>query len=226
MVDLNNQPLEIPATISETIYKYLKKAILEGELKPGQRLQEKEIAGLYHMSTTPVREAFRRLAAEKFLTIDARKGVVVTPVSMEDIRDLFEVLIILDVYAAKRALPAISPGALEQLKHMTLKMGESYRKKQLVSYIRENLEIHFKIWEECGNRFLRQTLRDSGERFAFYSHQFFLLIPEPDAYLEKSFQEHLDLIEALENKDQAKIERTLTSHWGTGYLGEHNGEGR
>jgi DNA-binding GntR family transcriptional regulator len=213
MVDLDNKPLEIPATISETIYKYLKKAILEGELKPGQRIQEKEIAGLYHMSATPVREAFRRLAAKKFLTIDARKGVIVTPVSMEDILDLFEVVTILDVYAMKKALAAISPGSLEQLKQMTLRMGDSYRKRQLVSYIKENVEIHFKIWEECENRFLRQTLRDSGEKFAFYSHQFYLLVPDPDACLEKSYQDHLDIVEALENKDQTKLERILTSHW-------------
>jgi DNA-binding GntR family transcriptional regulator len=216
MVDQDNKPLEIPATISETIYRYLKKAILEGELRPGQRIQEKEIAGLYHMSATPVREAFRRLAAKNFLTIDARKGVIVTPVSMEDILDLFEVVTILDVYAMKKALAAISLGSLEQLKQMTLRMGDSYRKRQLVSYIKENVEIHFKIWEECGNKFLRQTLRDSGEKFAFYSHQFYLLVPDLDACLEKSYNDHLDIIEALENKDQTKIERILTSHWSYG----------
>ncbi|MFW6160079.1 MAG: GntR family transcriptional regulator, partial [Acidobacteriota bacterium] len=53
------------ATLSEAVYQYLKKAIIRGELKSRQRLQEKEFAKLFNVSTTPVREAFFCLAAEK-----------------------------------------------------------------------------------------------------------------------------------------------------------------
>lgn len=219
-----NQLFEKPATISETIYRYLKKAIIEGEFRPNQRIQEKEIAGLFNVSTTPVRESFRRLAAERFLTIDARRGVVVTPVSMKDIKDLFEVVIVLDIFATKRALAHISPECLEQVRQMTLRMGDSYRKKQIFPYVKENLEIHFKIWEHCGNKFLQQSLRDSGEKFVFYSREFFLLLGDPTAYFEKSYKEHLDLITALEDKDEARVERILASHWGMGFLGENSAE--
>ena len=222
MVDQQNRLHEIPATISETIYWYVKKAVLDGEFKPKQRIQEKDIAGLYHVSTTPVREALRRLAVEKFLFLDARRGVVVTPVSLEDIKELFQVVTVLDIFATKRALQALRPESLAELKQMTRELGESYREKQILPYVKTNLEIHFKIWEDCGNKFLRQTLRDFGEKFAFYSHQFFLLIPSPDVYFEKSYKDHLDLITALEDKDQVRVERILISHWGKGFLGEND----
>jgi len=55
------KPFGAPETISEAIYKYLKKAIIEGVLKPNQRIQEKEIAQLFGVSTTPAREARRVL---------------------------------------------------------------------------------------------------------------------------------------------------------------------
>ena len=219
-MDQQNRLHEIPATISETIYWYVKKAVLDGEFKPNQRIQEKEIADLYHVSTTPVREALRRLAAEKFLSLDARRGVVVTPVSLEDIKELFQVVTVLDIFATKIALQALRPESLAELKQMTRELGESYQEKQILPYIKTNLEIHFKIWEYCGNKFLQQTLRDFGEKFVFYSRQFFLLLPDPDAYFEKSYKDHLNLIAALEDKDEERVERILVSHWGKGFLGE------
>ncbi len=220
-MDQQNRLHEVPATISETIYGYVKKAVLDGEFKPNQRIQEKGIADLYHVSTTPVREALRRLAAEKFLSLDARRGVVVVPVSLEDIKELFQVVTVLDIFATKRALQAIKPESLVKLRQMTRELGESYRAKQILPYVKTNLEIHFKIWEHCGNKFLQQTLRDYGEKFAFYSHQFFLLLPNQDVYIEKSYTDHLDLITALEHRDQAAVERILVFHWGQGFLGEN-----
>ncbi|MCK7468567.1 MAG: GntR family transcriptional regulator [Desulfosudis oleivorans] len=56
---------QTPATLSETIYLALKKAMIDGEIKPGQRLQEKEIAALFSTSSTPVREAFFRLVGRE-----------------------------------------------------------------------------------------------------------------------------------------------------------------
>jgi DNA-binding GntR family transcriptional regulator len=52
------KPIELPGTISQAIYEYLKKAIIRGEYGPGRRLQEKEFAAMFNVSSTPVREAF------------------------------------------------------------------------------------------------------------------------------------------------------------------------
>jgi DNA-binding GntR family transcriptional regulator len=221
-----NNPFEVPATVSETIYKYLKKAIIEGEFKPNQRIQEKEIAGLFNVSTTPVRESFRRLAAEKFLTIDARRGIVVISTSLDQIKDLFEVVAVLDVFATKRAIKNLSRESIEQLKQLTRELGESYRGKQILSYVKKNFEIHIKIWEYCGNEFLRRALTDYGEKIVFHMNQFFLLLPEQATYFDKSYQDHLDLLVAIENKEEAQVERILLSHWGKDFFGETDSEKR
>ncbi len=84
-MSLREKTLELPRTISETIYLHLKKAIVSGELRPGQRVQEKDIAALFKVSSTPVREAFFRLAAERYLAINARKEVLVQGASIEEV---------------------------------------------------------------------------------------------------------------------------------------------
>jgi len=89
-IDWKPYDFQVPATLSETIYQSLKKALIDGEIKPGQRLQEKEIAALFNTSSTPVREAFFRLAAEKYLVINARKEVLAQDTTLEEVRELYE----------------------------------------------------------------------------------------------------------------------------------------
>jgi len=117
-----NKAFELPATISETIYKHLKNAIIEGELKPNQRLQEKEIAKLFRVSTTPIREAFQRLSADKYIIISARKEVIVASTTLEEIKELFEVVRVLDAFATKKSLKNLTDNDITELKKMTEKL--------------------------------------------------------------------------------------------------------
>ncbi len=210
--------LRTPSTISETIFNYLKKSIIEGKLKPNQRIQEKEIARLFNVSTTPTREAFQRLSAEKYLTINARKEVCVASVSAEEIKDLFEVVRVLDAFAAKKALGNLSPKDIEDLNEMTKNMGNWYKQKRIRPYVKQNLKIHFRIWKKCGNDFLYQSLVNLGEKFTFYSNRIFAIIDNP-SFLEKSYRDHLELMKAIEKRDAGKVEEILLSHWGgVGFL--------
>lgn len=134
-----NKTFNLPSTITETIYRYLKNAIIEGELKPSQRLQEKEIAELFHVSTTPVREAFQRLFAEKYIIINARKDVIVSPTTLEEIKELFEVVRVLDALASKKAIKRLSDKDIAKLKKMTQKLASLYNQKKINDYVRENL---------------------------------------------------------------------------------------
>lgn len=215
---LKVKKLETPATISETVFRYLKKAILEGELKPGQRIQEKEIARIFNVSTTPTREAFQRLSAEEYLTIDARKEVVVASVSNERIKEVFEVVRALDLLATMKALSHIGPKDIEDLKKMNKQMEAFYKQKNLTAYIDMNLKAHYRIWKDCGNQFLLKSLNDLGDKVAFFSNQVYAKVADPSFFL-KSIKEHFDLVTAIEKRDVPNIERIILSHWGAvGFL--------
>jgi len=165
-----NTSYPLPTTISDTIFKYLKSSIIEGKLKPSQRLQEKEIAEFFRASTTPVREAFQRLAAEKFIVIAARKEVMVASATLEEIRELFAVVRVLDAFASKMAVPNLTAKDIAELKKRTNKLDAFFRQKKIIPYVEENLKIHDKIWQACGNKFLYQSLVNLAEKYTFYAN--------------------------------------------------------
>jgi GntR family carbon starvation induced transcriptional regulator len=91
-------------TISEQLERALRIDILEGILQPGQRLRANELAERYGVSATPLREALQRLAGEKLVSLDARLGATVAPISRRDVRDIYELLQLLDGLALERSI--------------------------------------------------------------------------------------------------------------------------
>ena len=158
---------QVPATLSENIYQALKKALIEGEIKPGQRLQEKEIAALFNTSSTPVREAFFRLAAEKYLVINARKEVLAQDTTLEQVRELYEIVRTLDILAAREPCPddrSRRPGDPGDDRAL----GRSYDADDHRSYLEQNLRIHDRIWRCCGSAALYETLRELMSKIGIY----------------------------------------------------------
>ena len=144
---MKNKSIKPPQTITETIFQYLKKSIINGEFKPNQRLQEKEIAEIFSVSTTPVREAFQRLSAEKYVILNARKEVIVAELSSKQIKELYEIIRVLDVFSAKKALENITDKDISELKKKTDKLSEFYKKKKIQSYLKQSTRIHERLWK-------------------------------------------------------------------------------
>jgi DNA-binding GntR family transcriptional regulator len=212
------KPLELPATIGQAIYDHLKKAIIRGELKPGQRVQEKEVASLFHVSSTPVREAFFRLAAEKFLTITARKEVLVRGTSDAEVRELYEVVRALDGHAMKKVIGDLTDHDLEKLRLMMTKLGEYYGAEDHQRYLEQNLRIHDRLWQACGNKYLYAALQQLMEKIAIYRrHSDFVPFADPVA-MKKSYRDHLLIQEALECRDLDGLEKVIETHWGEEFI--------
>ncbi len=206
--------LELPRTISETIYLHLKKAIVSGELKPGQRVQEKDIAALFNVSSTPVREAFFRLAAERYLAINARKEVLVQGASIEEVRELYEVVRALDLYAVKKLAGTLAEGDIRTLQTMTRKLGEYYEANDHQRYLEQNLRIHDWLWRANGNASLHETLTQLMEKIAIYRKSNGFSPFADQKALDKSYADHVGILNALERGDRAALESIISSHWG------------
>ncbi|UCC38755.1 MAG: GntR family transcriptional regulator [Candidatus Aminicenantes bacterium] len=217
---MKNKGFEPPRTISETIFQYIKKSIIEGKMKSAQRLQEKEIAELFGVSTTPVREAFQRLAAEKYLILSARREVVIAGVSSKEIVELFEVIRVLDTHATKKALKAMSDKDIKELKKMSQQLDAFYKQNKIQSYVNKNYKIHEKLWNICGNKFLYQSLINLMEKTITYSNQVSYYFSENPTFFKKSHKDHVDLIKAIEKRDEAAVEKILSSHWGKGFIAD------
>lgn len=216
---------QVPQTLSETIYQSLKKAVIDGEIKPGQRLHEKEVAALFNTSSTPVREAFFRLAAEKYLIINARKEVLVQDTSREEVRELYDIVRALDILAVRRALPFLAAADIDDLQQMTEELGRLHDADDHRGYLEQNLRIHDRIWSVCNSLALYETLRELMSKIAIYHRKTdFSPFSDPPA-LEKSYGDHLRILLLLKARDLAGLEKLIEAHWGEEFVnGPEGGE--
>lgn len=214
---MKNKSIEPPMTITETIFQFIKKSIINGEFQPNQRLHEKKIAELFNVSTTPTREAFQRLSAEKYLILNARKEVIVAGLSQKGINELYEVIRVLDAFSAKKALVNLTDKDIRELKKMTDRLSELYKEKNIQAYIKQNSKIHEKLWKNCGNEFLYQSLVDLLEKATAFGNLVNTHFSSVRPYFERSFKDHIELMAAVEKRDAAEVEKILSSHWGKGY---------
>lgn len=99
----------------ELAYEQIRRAIVEGEFVPGQRLVEQKVAEQYDLSRTPVREAIRRLEAEGLVVVERNRGAVVRELSVDDVVDLYELRARLEAYAAELAAARITATELAAL---------------------------------------------------------------------------------------------------------------
>lgn len=212
----------VPVTISETIYKYLREAIISGELKPGQRIKEKEIASLFNVSSTPVREAFFRLISEKYISVIARNKFIVNETSYSAAKDLYEVVRALDKLATNKAIMNITAEFLGELRKMTEKLEGYYRSNQRERYLEENLKIHNFIWKFSGNAFLYECLIEIMNKIAVY-RQAEKLDPFSDKEaFQKSIRDHVQMVKLIEKQDVQGLMKLIDSHWGEEFIKSRN----
>src|SRR5438094_10422755 len=102
-------------TKAEAVYGELRRRILSGVLEPSAPLNQEALAPELGVSVTPVREAVRRLEAEGLVQFQAHKTVVVAPLSREELREIYEVRLQLDPYAASLATARATEDELDEI---------------------------------------------------------------------------------------------------------------
>ncbi|MEE9390059.1 MAG: GntR family transcriptional regulator, partial [Candidatus Aminicenantaceae bacterium] len=154
---------KIPKTLSQSIYYYLKDAILKGKYKARTKINEKEIAEIFEVSRTPVREAIVKLAAEGFIEITSHRESAVKEVSFKELSEIFQVIAVLDSFASALVIDNISSSEFLKLKKMTNKMEYYLHQNDVENFININYAIHNKMWDYLTNinSFLQKKLRDS-----------------------------------------------------------------
>ncbi len=146
-------------------YTQLRRSIIMGRRKPGERLLLDELAKSYNTSITPLRDALQMLAQEGLVTIKPRSGYFIRRTTLKELRELLELREILEVAAVERAAERITEHCLEQLEHAhagyTGDDDESYDR-----YTDENRRFHYLVAEASGNHELAETLARLHDRLA------------------------------------------------------------
>jgi DNA-binding GntR family transcriptional regulator len=208
---------EFPKTLRDRIHDYLKNAILRGEIKANQRIQEKELASKFGTSTTPVREAILKLAGEGFIRINSHREAYVKEISYRELEEIYEVIRYLDALCLRMVVENITSEKIKEIEKLTKKMEKLCSTETIEEYCEINSKIHIKIWESVENKFLYQIILQVHDQFLRYNTRRLSVFYEPGV-LEKSLSDHKLLIEILKERNKEKAEKLAKKHWSTRFL--------
>lgn len=195
-------------SIAEVVAEKLRQAILSGELFEGQKLNELELCEKLNVSRTPVREAFRVLQAEGYLTHNPRHGVVVTQLTLKDVRNMYEVRSCLEQLMVFNIAGDVNPEALMEMQQIISAM-RALDLKDAKRFYELDGRMHEVLVQNCSNEKLRQliiNLRNSTYMVKYKSG----FSPQR---AHKSIQEHCDLVDAIANGDRESARRTMELHF-------------
>ncbi|MEV4893113.1 GntR family transcriptional regulator [Nonomuraea sp. NPDC050547] len=182
------------STARETVHATLKERIIEGDLHPGQRLIERDLAAELEVSRVPVREALGRLEAERLVVLVPRQGVLVSPFTPQDVADFFDVRESLEVLAARLAAQRADGNGLAALRAVLDQADEATRRGDARAIALANAAFHTAVVALSGNALLADMMRPLEARLRWL---FRLTHHDP----EQQCAEHHELYEAIAAHD-------------------------
>jgi DNA-binding GntR family transcriptional regulator len=202
--EINTKPLR------ESIADSIRESIITGKLKPGERLLEVNIAKILGVSRTPAREAFLQLDTEGFLEILPRKGAVVSSLSAKDAEELYSVRSVLEGLAARLSIPNISDEIIDELILLNNKIESASKGKvnNPKMVIEINHRFHDIINKDSRNEKLCQMIELLRKQTMRYNQIYLSFIH----YLQRSIEQHKEIIEALELRDADLAEKVMRKH--------------
>ncbi|GAW91651.1 GntR family transcriptional regulator [Calderihabitans maritimus] len=200
--------LENYKPLREIVFETLREAIINGTLKPGERLMEVQLAEEMGVSRTPVREAIRKLELEGFVVMVPRKGAYVAGISIKDIADVFEIRAALESLAAGLAAERITEEELEELERLLVQVAECTESNDLEKLIEIDTRFHDILYKASRNERLVQiisNLREQIQRFRSTSLAF-------PGRMKETLEEHKKIVEALSERNVALAQALAAEH--------------
>ena len=189
--------IEKHQTLREKILETIRDAILKGSLKPGEKVAEPELAERFGISRTPIREAFRQLESEGYLTVIPRKGAVVAALSEKDVDEFYAIKSILEGYAAELAATRLSQKEIEKLQAINEKLRNLAAEGDVKNFYRAHNEFHDLFIKAADNQKLAELIQQLGMKFL----RLRMASLSAPGRMNISVAEHERLIEAFKMQD-------------------------
>lgn len=194
-------------SLSDQAYALIKEDIVTCGFDPGQFIAQSELAEKYAVGMTPIREALRRLTQEGFVRSLPRMGYIVSPITPQDVEEIFELRIILETAAVRLAASRAPESALDQIAQVATVTYMYKDRQSYTSFLKFNAKFHNSIATSTGNqRLVFQVSKTMDE----LTRVFHLGLDLRDS-AEEMRQDHLALIDALRKHDAALAEQCIRS---------------
>ena len=184
-------------SVKESVTEYIRDKIITGEFTAGQMINETALASRLNISRPPIREAFRTLENEHLVVSVPRKGTYVSDLSIEDLRELYQVREMVECYAIEllerkniRNLPEVV-SSLEAFSRLS--MPDSDNMEQRLNYLKASYDFHIKLVESSGNKLLTYWNNSMCSHLNRYQFIYFY-IPDSKQCSREDHQQIMDLI--------------------------------
>lgn len=194
--------------LRDVVFNTLRQAILRGELKPGERLMEIQLAQRLGVSRTPVREAIRKLELEGLVLMIPRRGAEVAQITRQDLEDVLEVRAALEELAVKDACEHITDEQLQELKKAAGDFKRSLDGTDLVACAQADIRFHEIIYAATNNKRLVQMLNNLREQMYRYRME---NLKDKRTY-RALVEEHDAIRKALRKHDKEKAGEAINIH--------------
>lgn len=197
-----------PATTSQHALAALRRAIVAGELRPGQKVLQEELAERLGVSVAPVREALRTLEQEGQVTYLPRRGYVVTELHVEDLEEIYALRQLLEERAARAALPTLDEDALERITAAAADCVAAARAGDVAAELEANRRFHFGLLEAPGHAHAMRIIRVLWDSTEAYRALYYNAPEERDA----ASAAHERILDAVRAGDADALVRQLDDH--------------
>lgn len=212
-------PNSTPATpqadkaLSEVAYDSLRAMILSGQVRPGERLGERELARRIQVSRTPLREALGRLERDGLAVNRPGLGYYALEFDPEIVEALYEFRELLEVHASRAAARRISEAGIRELKDIMRQLAVYERKRkpsteELRQEVQLGLRIHEVIARESGNSFICETLLQIYDRLRLLTWIDVLWFDK----WQLTREEHRELVDAVTARDEKRAAKIAGRH--------------
>ena len=195
-------------TESSRVYKGLKLDVATCVLTPGSSVSEADLCKRYSASRTPVREACRRLGDEGLMQIIPFRGYIITPLTIEEYRNLYEIQAILDPMIAGLAAERATPDQLKEIEHWASYEYHLGQKNSYYTFLEWNKQFHIAIANASGNQALVEIVTNMQARLMRY----FYLVIVMDSYGPQLVAEHHEIVRAIQSGNAQTARERAQEH--------------
>lgn len=194
--------------LRDVVFNTLRQAIIKGDLKPGERLLEIQLADKLGVSRTPVREAIRKLELEGLVTMVPRRGTTVLGITKKHLKDVLEIRSALEELALELACRRVTPEQYEELVRLEALLEAKQDSDNAFELSDIDEKFHEQIYQATNNPRLVQLLANLREQMYRYRLEYM----KAKDKRPRLIQEHQQIIKALKNKDSKAGRKAIYDH--------------
>nr|WP_255575542.1 GntR family transcriptional regulator [Caproiciproducens faecalis] len=208
MMPENDTTKTVQESTSEVAAQKIRESIISGRLRPGDKLREADLCKWLKVSRTPVREAFRILQSEGFVTHNPNYGVMVATLGVDDVEHLYEIRSVLEQISVFDSTPHITQEQLDELKKINKTMS-NFDEINPQKSCDLDLQFHTLIAQASQNQILIECLAGVYRKTSMVLQ----FIPFKKERIAQTCKEHADIISSMESRDSELAKKYMEIHF-------------